>query len=63
MSIYRVFVLQEKDRRQYQRYDTELLQLVHILKKVNDTLKLKIALTKNEENGLWDFGIILLIYL
>ena len=44
MSIFRLFVLQEKRRKHYLHYDIEPL-LLSYFEKVGDTLKLKIALS------------------
>ena len=60
MSIFRLFVLQEKRRKHYLHYDIEPLLLELIFEKVGDTLKLKIALTKKRRKwfvGIWDYPI------
>ena len=60
MSIFRIFVLQEKTQRTLStlRYRTFAIGAYFV--KVNDTLKLKIALTKKRRKwfvGLWDYPI------
>ena len=60
MSIFRIFVLQEKTQKTLStlRYRTFAIGAYFV--KVNDTLKLKIALTKKRRKwfvGLWDYPI------
>ena len=61
MSIFSdCLFFRKKRRKHYLHYDIEPLLLELILKKVGDTLKLKIALTKKTRKwfvGIWDYPI------
>lgn len=50
MSIFRLFVIQEKHKKHYPHCIIELLLLGAYFEKKCDRLKLKITLTKNDEN-------------
>ena len=57
MSIFRLFVLQEKTQKTLSTLRYRTFAIGAYFEKVGDTLKLKIALTKNAENGSSEFGI------
>jgi hypothetical protein len=58
MSIFRIFVLQEKTQKTLSTLRYRTFAIGAYFEKVNDTLKLKIALTKKRRKwfaGLWDY--------
>ncbi len=60
MSIFRLFVLQEKAQKTLSTLRYRTFAIGAYFEKVNDTLKLKIALTKRRRKwfvGLWDYPI------
>ena len=60
MSIFRIFVLQEKTQKTLSTLRYRTFAIGAYFEKVNDTLKLKIALTKKRRkwfSGLWDYPI------
>ena len=65
MSIFRIFVLQEKTQKTLSTLRYRTFAIGAYFEKVNDTLKLKIALKKRRKwfSGLWDYPInLVLIY-
>lgn len=60
MSIFRLFVLQEKTQKTLSTLRYRTFAIGAYFEKVGDTLKLKIALTKKRRKwfaGIWDYPI------
>lgn len=57
MSLFRLFVLQEKTQKTLSTLRYRTFAIGAYFERTGDTLKLKIALLKNDENGLSDYGI------